>query len=55
VQHNDANFGIGTLAAIAGFTSAAHISAMFAPLPASGYNGAAAAARGSARRSGAVD
>jgi hypothetical protein len=31
---------------IAGFTAAAHISAMFAPLPVSGYNGAAAAARG---------
>jgi hypothetical protein len=34
---------------IAGFTAAAHISAMFAPFPISGYNGAAAAARGGRR------
>jgi hypothetical protein len=34
---------------IAGFTSAAHIFATFAPLSVSGYNGAAAVARGGRR------
>jgi hypothetical protein len=34
---------------IAGFTSGIHISAMFAPLPVSGYNGAAAVAGGGRR------